>query len=299
MKKCLTKIHLPGWLLITLIGILILRIPSFFEPYSYGDEMIYLTLGQGIRQGIPLYSGVHDNKPPLLYLIAAIAGNLFWFKAILAFWMLGTTVLFSKLAEIFTKGKKNLIIISTVIFATFTTLPLLEGNIVNAELFMIAPIMGAVIILLTKPKSLKNLILAGMLFSLASLFKMPAAFDFPVIIFFWFLFQTPKKGKWAIFFKEIVLLTIGFIIPILVSFGWFYFQGAGRDYLIAAYLQNVGYLSSFRPDDVQKGFLDRNLPLLIRASLVGIGGLILWLKRKSLSWEFSFLVCGFCSDFLQ
>ena len=56
-----------------------------FEPYYYGDEMIYLALGQGLRQGIPLYLGLHDNKPPLLYLTAAISGNLFLFKVILAF----------------------------------------------------------------------------------------------------------------------------------------------------------------------------------------------------------------------
>ena len=94
INKFLEKIHLPHWLTILLAIVLILRIPSFFEPFSYGDEMIYLTLGEAVRQGKTLYLFAHDNKPPLLYLIAAIAGNVFWFKVILAGWMLATTVIF-------------------------------------------------------------------------------------------------------------------------------------------------------------------------------------------------------------
>jgi MFS superfamily sulfate permease-like transporter len=92
MKSLWHKIHvlsdklhmpnLPNWLLGILALIFILRIPSFFEPYYYGDEMVYLTLGQGVRQGLTLYKDIHDNKPPLLYLTAAVAGNLFWFKVI-------------------------------------------------------------------------------------------------------------------------------------------------------------------------------------------------------------------------
>ena len=46
---------IPGWLLAILSSVFLLRIPSFFEPYYYGDEMIYMTLGQGVRQGLTLY----------------------------------------------------------------------------------------------------------------------------------------------------------------------------------------------------------------------------------------------------
>ena len=43
------KLHLPtlpNWLVGILALVLILRIPSFFEPYYYGDEMVYLTLAK-------------------------------------------------------------------------------------------------------------------------------------------------------------------------------------------------------------------------------------------------------------
>src|SRR6185369_12395776 len=140
----MTKLfQIPKWLFIVLIAIIILRIPTFFEPYSYGDETIYLTLGEGMRHGLTLYKDIHDNKPPLLYATAALAGSLFWFKAILCFWMIGTTVLFWKLTEHLFPKKKNLQCIATIVFAILTTLPLLEGRTANAELFMLGPTIGA------------------------------------------------------------------------------------------------------------------------------------------------------------
>ena len=114
--KLISIIDTPLWLEIFFAVLLLLRIPSFFEPYYYGDEMIYLALGEGVRQGIPLYSGLHDNKPPLLYLTAAIAGNLFWFKVILAFWSLITVYGFWKLINHLYPKKESLHKISTIIF---------------------------------------------------------------------------------------------------------------------------------------------------------------------------------------
>src|SRR3990167_10237118 len=114
-KNFLDKIHLPPWLLLVLALVFLFRIPSFFEPYTYGDEMIYLTLGNAIRRGLVLYRDIHDNKPPLLYLIAAVAGNVFWFRAILAAWSLTTIGLFWKLVN-FLFGKNQFLIKVTTIF---------------------------------------------------------------------------------------------------------------------------------------------------------------------------------------
>ncbi len=283
------KLHTPNWLFVLLAIILVLRIPSFFEPYSYGDELIYLTLGEGIRQGIPLYSGVHDNKPPLLYITAAIAGNLFWFKAILTFWSLITVYVFWKISEILLPNKKRAQIFATSLFAVLTTIPLLEGNIVNAELFMIGPVILGFYLLLSQKITTKNLIISGFLFSFASLYKIPAAFDIPAIIFYWIIIQKKLDKNTIIkLLKRTVILGIAFLVPIALTFIWYYFRGAFKEYLIAAYLQNFGYLSSWRPDDVQKPFLDKNGPLLLRALIVALSGIILFWKRKVVSKQFVF-----------
>ena len=41
----------PWAMLFVFLVVVVLRIPSLFEPYSYGDEGIYLVLGQGLRKG--------------------------------------------------------------------------------------------------------------------------------------------------------------------------------------------------------------------------------------------------------
>lgn len=300
MKTLSKKLHTPAWLFVLLLIVLALRIPSFFEPYSYGDETIYLTLGEAVRRGIPLYKGIHDNKPPLLYIIAAIAGSLFWFKAILAIWHLITVFLFWKLSDaLFPSGSetppgrrtinKKFQVVSTTLFAIFTTIPLLEGNIANAEMFMIGPIIAAFLILLKRKLNFKNLFSAGVLFSVATLFKVPAAFDIPAIIFLWL--ATAKNLKTESIKKiaaNTVYLFAGFATSILFTFVWYSLRGAFHDYLVAAFLQNLGYLSSWRPDTVQEPFIQRNAPLLIRAVIVALGMLILFLKRKKLSKQFIF-----------
>lgn len=289
MKKILEKIHLPNWLIFILILVLILRIPSFFEPYYYGDEMIYLSLGQGIRHGIPLYSGLHDNKPPFLYVISAIAGNLFWFKAILVFWNLATIALFWKLSKIFFAHSLKAHKFAVFIFAILTTIPLLEGNIANAELFMIAPTILAFLTLLTKKLNARNIFISGLFFSFASLFKIPAAAELGVIIFFWIIQSEFKKQELNRVLKNSAYLLLGFIIPIGLTFVWFGLAGSFKEYITAAFLQNFGYVSSWRPGDVQKSFIARNSPLILRTLFVLAGSFILFVKRKRLSKNFIFL----------
>lgn len=282
INKLLDKIHLPNWLVLILAVSLILRIPSFFEPYSYGDEMIYLTLGRAIRAGLSLYKDIYDNKPPLLYLTAALAGNLFWFKALLAAANFVSIIFFWKITRVLFEGKIKTQQVSVAIFALLTTLPLLEGNIANAELFMLAPTTIAFYILLARDKTKLNLFAAGVLFSLAALFKIPAIFEIPVLFFVW-LITNPKK-----IISSYIYIALGFAIPILISFVWFFLQGALGEYIKAAFMQNLGYVSTWRPADVQKPFLERNLPLLIRGGVVLVGIILVYLRRKYLSKEFIF-----------
>ncbi len=283
----LSKLHLPKWLLVILALVFLLRIPSFFEPYYYGDEMIYMTLGQGVRQGLTLYKDIHDNKPPLLYLLAAISENLFTFKAILCFWSLGTIILFYKLSQTLFPKNLRLKQISTLIFAIFTTIPLFEGSIINSELFMIGFTIAALLILLKTELTAKKIYIAGVLFGLGTLFKIPAAFDMPVIIVYWLITNGLKDIRKTVY--DTVFLGLGFMTPILISFGWYALAGALPEYLKAAFLQNVGYLSSFRPGDVQKPFYIRNAPLLTRALIVVVSSGLLYILRKKISKNFILL----------
>jgi 4-amino-4-deoxy-L-arabinose transferase-like glycosyltransferase len=150
---------------------------------------------------------------------------------------------------------------------------------------MIAFTICALLILLGKNLNFKKIFLAGIIFGLGTLFKIPAAFDAPVIVFYWLI--TDGIGDWKNIFKKTVVLVAGFCIPLLITFVWYFLKGALPQYISAAFLQNVGYLSSFRPSDVQKSFLVRNAPLLFRGFIVLVGSVVLYIFRKKLSSRFT------------
>jgi hypothetical protein len=249
--------------------------------------MIYMSLGQGASQGMTLYKDIHDNKPPLLYLTAALSGNLFWFKVILTFWSIATIFLFYKLTRVILSNNEKAQKLSTGIFALLTTLPLLEGLTINSELFMIVFTITAFLILLRGELTPQKVYLSGILLGLGALFKMPAAFDAPIIVFYWII--TDGFKNWKKILKNTFILALGFASPIILTMVWYYFRGALPEYIKAAFMQNVGYLSSFRPEDVQKSFLVRNAPLLTRGLLVLVGSSILFIFRRKLSKNFVLL----------
>ncbi len=285
LHKLITKIEPPHWVLAIIAFIVLFRIPSFFEPYFYGDEMIYMTLGLGIRRGLTLYKQIFDNKPPLIYFTAALAGNLFWFKAILAFWMIATTICFWHLVKNLFKDNSLAQYVSVIIFAIFTTIPLFEGNIVNAELFLIGPIILGLTVLLSKP-TYKNIFLSGMIFAVGALFKIPASFDVPVIVVFWFItLENLNFKNFLELIKKTFILALGFSIPILLTFVWYFYKGALSDYIKAAFLQNINYVSSWNGGP-QQSFVVKHGPLLIRAGIVVLGFIILRIFNKKLSRPF-------------
>ncbi len=269
------------WLILGLGLAFLLRLPSLFEPYSYGDECIYLTLGQAVQQGLVLYRQIHDNKPPLLYLLAALSGNLFWFRALLLFWGLATIFLFYKLAQIFFQKEEKLIKISTLSFVFFSSIPLFEGGVANAEVFLILFTIAGILRIFCGEKQSKWVFFsAGIFFSLATLFKVPAIFDFAAVLVFLVFFLTNRK-KFKLYILNSTFLLLGFLLPILASFAYFLSQGALSQYLTAAFFQNLPYLSSWG-----------NSPRLRFGLLVFFVGLALW-KRKEIGNSLLFVLVWF------
>src|SRR5579859_681111 len=129
------------WFLIGISFLFFLfRLPSLFEPYWYGDEGIYEVIGMALSQGKHLYSGIWDNKPPFLYYIYAIfQGNQQHVRFLSLLFGLGALFTFFFLSrKLFRAQRISILVIS--IFAFLFATPFLEGNIANAENFMILPI---------------------------------------------------------------------------------------------------------------------------------------------------------------
>lgn len=251
-----------------LLLVLVLRIPNFFEPYWYGDEGIYLTIGNGIRLGDRLYVDIVDHKTPLIYYFASVGSQLN-FRILLVTWMLITTITFYRLSErIFKNATSSLV--ATLAFILSTTLPLFEGNIPNGELF----VMGFVIFglwilsyssyfsqLLAHQDEQKHysdnkiLLLSGALLGLGILTKVPGLFDaVAAFTIGWFstlrlvrelsLRVVVRKYLPKTLF-QMTLLAAGIALPIVLSISYYLLRGSGEAYLNFGLLYNFHYSSNW------------------------------------------------------
>ncbi len=252
----------PWWLALVLLSIVILRIPTFFEPYWYGDEAIYLTIGNAMNNGARLYAEIVDHKTPLIYYFARVPDQVS-FRILLLGWMIMTTVAFAQVARFFFKTEKAAGF-ATAIFALLTTLPWFEGNIPNGELF----VMGFVLLALralthttfirsffhgtAQPLSSKDWVWlygAGCALGLAVLTKVPAVFDAAalgaLLLLPLLVTRTKVLPALAQSAQRAIVLGIGVATPIIVSILYFVAIGAGHDYLTYGLLYNFHYTGTW------------------------------------------------------
>ncbi len=284
------------FLLITSFFFFLLRLPSLFEPYWYGDEGIYQVLGVAMNQHRLLYRDIWDNKPPLLYFVYSLFNSdQFWVRffsliigilTIIAFYILS-----KKLFE-----KERIVWASTALFALLFGLPLLEGNIANAENFMLLPIITAGILVLKSTESkiqntkYKILFTAGLLLGIAFLFKIVAVFDFGAMLVFLvfadssFSFKNLLKRKTLIFeIEKVAGFVLGFVLPIILTAAVFLFNGALSYFIKAVLFSNVGYVGYGNKLIIPQGFL------ILKLIILGLFCLLLYARRKSLSFPSMFV----------
>ncbi|PIU74874.1 MAG: hypothetical protein COS76_03785 [Candidatus Portnoybacteria bacterium CG06_land_8_20_14_3_00_39_12] len=286
--KNILKFFRRYWLVLVLLITFLLRLPSLFEPISYGDEAIYLTLGGGIRRGLLLYRDIYDNKPPLLYLLAAIAGNLFWFRFLLLISCLTAIVVMSKLVKIFFPKNSLSQKFAVIFFALISSIPLVEGNNANSEIFQILPTITAVYLLLKEEKTTLNWFIAGLLFSLSVLLKVPAIFDFAALILFIVLFSTKKKFYFS---SKILVLFLGFILPVFIVSLYFGLHHQLKLFFKIAFLQNLGYLSSWKTGS--HAFSINNLlktDFFLKGIFIFLTVMMLWWQKSKLKGLLAFVI---------
>ena len=307
MKNILTRLEKSPstwFLLATLFIFFLLRIPSLVEPYWYGDEGIYEVIGNALRHGATLYLNIWDNKPPLLYLTYALfSGNQFSAKLLSLIFGLASVGAFFYLAKIIFK-QTRIQYLSTLIFALLFATPVTEGDIANAENFMLLPILLAACLIyklserndfkLNINRQLKSNyaliwkyeLLAGLLLGIALLYKVVAVFDFTALIIFLLFIVLGKNYKLSDLsagnvFKAVLNLflpfVLGFLAPAVVSLIYFTLQGAGADFLRSVFTNNVGYVGYDNALLIPQGFLIVKLLMLFF--------LIAWLYKKRYAYS--------------
>lgn len=267
-----------------------LRFPSLFEPLWYGDEGIYQAIGTALNNGKSLYSQIFDNKPPLLYwLYAILKSDQFSVRfASLIFGVLSIASFFYLSKKLF---RSNIKYLTTSVFAVLFGLPILEGNIANAENFMLFPIILAGYLIISSVQKTENkliinhssLIISGLLLGIAFLFKIVAIFDFAAFFVFCFLINLNSAKR------EIKLtnLLAGFLTPIIFIGSYFFLNGTFVDFINASLITNIPYVSY--------GNKIGNFPILlfIKLVLLAIFTLFMYIKRKQFSNITIFIVIWF------
>jgi len=257
----------------------VLRLPSLFEPYWYGDEGIYETIGLALRKGRILYTQIWDNKPPLLYYTYALVhSNQFLVRSLSLFVGVATLITFFILAKkIFTN--KITAGIATGVLVILFGLPSYEGNIANAENFMMLPIIIAGLFIYSlvdksRPASggylnTKSLAIAGLLLGVAFLYKIVAIFDFSA--FFIFLIITTFGNKFSIKivikyisenWQRFLIFALCFLIPFLLSAFYFLIVGGLGEYIHAVFQSTVGYVGYKNTFIIPQGLLITKILLL-------------------------------------
>lgn len=286
LLKKLEKSREFWFLLITSFIFFILRLPSLFEPYWYGDEGIYQTVGIAMRQGRLLYKGIWDNKPPLLYTLYAIFNSdQFSLRLVSLIFGLLSIIIFYKLAKKLFSESDNKKILNPVFIATFLysilfAIPLLEGNIANAENFMALPILLAAFIIFETEKTKKQALflgVSGFLLATAFLFKIVAVFDTAAFFLFLLFIETKEKKSLQKLINFFVPFITGFIIPIFLTSFYFIVNNAFIDFIKASFVQNVGYVGYGNRFIIPQGLL------ILKLIILGIFTLTFFIYRKKLS----------------
>jgi hypothetical protein len=279
----------------------LLRLPSLAEPNWYGDEGIYQVIGQALNNGRILYAGIWDNKPPLLYIIYALFNGD---QASIRFLSLisgitATIVLFFLAKKLFNKLVPTTIAVTlfTLLFAT----PYIEGNIANAENFMLLPIiLAGLLIYQTKnhvPTTKRQVLFAaGLLLGIAFIFKIVAIFDLAAFLLFFWIVNLPQKLSLSFIqnksFRLLILnscfLILGFALPLLITILYFLSHHAFFDFIKATFFGNIGYVGyGNKLLNIPQGFL------FLKLLLLAAGILFIFIKRNNLSKTEIFIILWF------
>lgn len=146
--------HRYWWTLLAgAVPLIVLRLPSFFEPRWYTDEAGYTVTAREMLQGEVLYAQVWNNKPPLHLWTIALALRLFgpaeW--GLHLFTLISGLVALAALAYVATRLlSPRRAVVGVVIGGLLLGAPLIGNELAIPENFLIAPTAWAGAILLTR-----------------------------------------------------------------------------------------------------------------------------------------------------
>ena len=271
-------------------AVLLLRVPSFFEPAWHTDEGTFAGVAEGIVRGRSLYAEAWESKPPLfLYLYAGI------FKVfgvgVLQLRLAATVAALSTQFAMFLLAGQLIgwrrALIGSLLLGVMLAVPFWEGNLALSEIFSIPLAAAGVLILVLSRRdrdevTLRACFAAGVLFGLAALIRQPTALALPAVAIWLWLEGALRPRSLAVLASASVgplcVTMLGFAL--FGSFHWFWDA-------------NVSYFFAYVPADNRLEL--KYWPLLI-LPLATTLVLLLWSRRRgepTPAWGLAALWFGF------
>ncbi|PWT88075.1 MAG: hypothetical protein C5B54_11210 [Acidobacteria bacterium] len=240
------------------------------------DEAAHITGSWELMQGKILYTDFVDNKPPLVYVYYALAQILFG-RGMLAVRLLTNLITIPLTAyaasAYFDHDRRG--IIAGVVFLIYSAAFLGHDMLaVNAEILMLLPATAALVMLKREDRAKKFLrvLLSGFLIGIAALLKYQAILWLPALAAA--ILVTPGAGARKI--RVILVLILGFLIPLAGTYLIFAATGAANNLLHWTIFQNISYTENPIPlTEIAQRFAFKFLPFLI------VTGFLWWEAYRS------------------
>jgi hypothetical protein len=268
-------------------GIIVLeRLHTYAEPLDR-DVGTYVVIAQGMRHGRELYTDLFDHRPPLVFVLYALAQALVGVGAPSVFLLSVAAALATGLALYVAAGPEWAVGVWAAAFWALICADLpLQANQPNTEVFMNVALAAAFACLLrvgpkaTDPRAFA----AGACLAAAALLK-PSVLPITACLALAHLaMPAPGSSRRAALVQAVAIVAVtGAAVAVLLS----YFAAAGRgmDAFNALVVYNQHYAGSIvsnlyegmRPARLYPSFLGHTLPLL----LVVASAVVLVLRRPS------------------
>ncbi len=232
---------------------IVMRFFSFFPSVIDHDESTYMVIASALLDGSVYWRDVIDTKPIGIFLLFAFFQTLFG-KSILvirimaALWVALSAWMLYLVHRQFIKpsalplNNNTAPIASGIIYIFLTSIFTFYGVSPNTELFFCLFTITALYLIL-KDKHLVLIFIAGLLLGTGFIIKYVVLFDALAIGVFYLWLKNKEGRNWQYWFPRCVVMAIGFTIPFLLSWLYFWRMGMMEEFMYYSFELSGNYIS--------------------------------------------------------
>lgn len=252
---------------------MLLRGLAIEEPFER-DLMVYAVVAQGWLEGLSLYSGAWDHKPPAIYFVYALALFVFGQNAV-AIFVVGVATFVVTLLGVKSVAQQlagpRAGYAAVLVWAIVGNDPILQAQQPNVEVFVNACLIWALALLVPvakTPKKLSNIVGAGVLLFVATMFKQIAVFPALTIALWLAYLSVGRQASNAGMFlwgavKPVILFALPGLLGWLAVFLGYYANGNFDEFLYGAFAYNQSYAGSLLQNFYKLAFRAVSHPLYV------------------------------------